>query len=150
MRILAAILGILLAGPPGAVATAVAQDGLPSARLEGFVRDVARLWETEDVEALVSRISTTDPLRLDTGSGTVGSDVRHAAAALRELFGDRETLAVQALQVTLAGSDPPSGFGQLLWNYRDHGAPAEQVRSVYVATSWQAGRWRIAELRLMP
>lgn len=119
-------------------------------QLESFVQEVARLWAAEDVDALVERTADSAALLLDIGSGAQTSSGRHTAAALRELFGDRQTLATSAVQVTVADADRPAGFGQLSWTYRDRGAPGDQTRSLYVAVAREGGRWTITELRLMP
>ncbi|HUE96639.1 MAG TPA: hypothetical protein VMN39_08265 [Longimicrobiaceae bacterium] len=136
---------VLLAWPP-ALGHAQPSGG----ELEEFVGEVARLWGEGNVAGLIERIPETDPLRLDTGSGLEPSTERHAAAALRDLFANRRTVGARTVQVTLASAQPPAGFGQIAWTYRDRGAPGEQVRSIYVAAVWQSGVWRITELRLMP
>lgn len=119
-------------------------------QLESFVREVASLWRLEDVDGLVERTADSAPLLLDVGSGAQTSEGRHAAAALRELFRERETLAASAVEVTVADAAELSGFGRLAWTYRDRGAPGEQTRSLYVAVARDAGRWTITEVRLMP
>jgi hypothetical protein len=130
---------------PGA---ARAQDA--PAPLEPFVEQVARLWLSAEVGALVELLPADNRLLLDTGSGIEPANSRHAAAALRALFAERETIAARPARVTVASAQPPRGFFELAWTFRARGAPGEQSRSVYVAVLWEERGWRISELRLMP
>lgn len=122
----------------------------PPVQLEEFVQQVAWLWNMGDVAALVDLLPLRDRIVLDTGSGTETVQPRHAAAALRALFDARESSAARAVRVTLAGGDPPRGFGELAWSFRTRGAPTSQTRSVFVGAVWQGDAWRINEVRLMP
>jgi len=133
---------LLLGGP----AAAPAQDR----PIEEFIQRVGQLWVAGDVSALVALAPGRGPVLLDTGNGIEAVNTRHAGAALRALFGDRETIAARPVRVTLAGGSPPRGFGELSWSYRTRGAPSAQTRSVYIGAAWEAGEWRITELRMMP
>jgi hypothetical protein len=130
----------------GVAAEAPAQDR----PIEEFVQRVAQLWSAGDASALVSLAPSRGPILLDTGNGIESVNSRHAGAALRALFGDRETVAARPVRVTLAGGAPPRGFGELSWSYRTRGSPSTQTRSVYVGAAWDGGSWRITELRMMP
>ena len=121
-----------------------------SVPLEDFVQQVAWLWNMGDVAALVDLLPLRDRIVLDTGSGTETVQPRHAAAALRALFDARESSAARAVRITLAGGDPPRGFGELAWSFRTRGAPTSQTRSVFVGAVWQGDAWRINEVRVMP
>jgi hypothetical protein len=148
MRRLALLLGTLalsLLGPGRASAQRVA--GAP---LEGFIKEVAYLWSGGDARALAELMPSEAQVLLDTGRGTEAVETRHAAAALRELFAGRESVSVRAVRVTVAGSRPPRGFGELAWSFRSRGAPGSQTGSVYVGVIWSDEGWRISELRLMP
>lgn len=139
--LLLVLAGLLVAGP------AVGQSPAP---LEQFVRRVGYLWEAKDVDHLVDLVSESEPVLLDRGGGTERVNGRHAAAALRSLFADRESVAVRATKATVSGGQPVRGFGELTWVYRARGAPGEQTRSVYVGAVWDGRTWRISELRLLP
>lgn len=128
-----------------------AQDAAAAmAPLESFVEEFARIWAAGDVDAILAMIGEGEPLLLDTGSGTSTANNRHVAAELRSMFGQRETADLQAVRITVAGSDPLNGFGELTWSFRERGAPAEQQRLVYVAAVREGAGWRIFELRLLP
>jgi hypothetical protein len=136
---------LLLLAAPGAAA---AQQ--PGAPLEAFVQRVATLWADGEVGALIELVPENGRLALDLGGGMETVNSRHAAAALRALFADRESVGMRAVRVAVSGGEPPRGFGELAWAFRSRSAPAAQTRSVFVGTVWEAGRWRINELRLMP
>lgn len=120
------------------------------APLEQFVRRVAHLWDAKDVDALVDLVSETDQMVLDTGRGMESVSVRHASAALRSLFSDRESVSVRPVRATLSGGQPQRGYGELVWSYRGRGAQSAQARSVYVGAVWNGRSWRITELRILP
>jgi len=118
--------------------------------LESFVQRVVGLWSSSDVTALVDLLPSDNRVVLDTGSGIENANGRHAAAALRALFSESETLDTRAVRVTVASTRPARGFGELDWTYRARGSRSELSRSVYIAAAWEDDAWRITELRLMP
>jgi len=140
----------LLFGLVFAALPAAAQDGRVGVPLGAFIEEVAGIWERADVASLVALVADEESLLLDAGSGTQSANSRHAAAALRALFSEYETLAAEAVRVTVASEDPPSGFGEIVWTFRARGAPGERSRPIYVAALQRDGSWRITELRLMP
>ena len=142
-----AALLLLVGGLLVAPGQAPAQSPAP---LEQFVRRVAYLWEARDVDNLVDLVSETEPVLLDRGSGTEQVNGRHAAAALRAVFSDRETISARPARVAVSGGQPARGFGELTWVYRARGVPGERTVSVYVGAVWDGTRWRIRELRLLP
>ncbi len=117
--------------------------------IEELVQRVGQMWSAGDVSGLMELVPARGSLLLDTGSGTESVNRRHAAAALRVLFSERDTRIVRPVRVTLAGGSPPRGFGELNWSFRQRGAPAPQSRTVYVGASWENGEWRVTELRVM-
>lgn len=138
---------LLVGGLLAAAGPASAQSPAP---LEQFVRRVAYLWEARDVDNLVDLVSDTEAVLLDRGSGSERVNGRHAAAALRALFSDRESISVRPARAAVSGGQPVRGFGELTWVYRARGVPGERTVSVYVGAVWDSGRWRIRELRLLP
>ena len=121
-----------------------------SAPLDRFIKEVAYLWSGSDVRALADLMPRETQVLLDTGRGIEAVDARHAAAALRSLFSDRESVSVRPMRVTLASSRPPRGFGELAWSFRGRTTSSSETRSVYVGAVWSDEGWRISELRLMP
>lgn len=121
-----------------------------AAPLEPFIQQVARMWSGGDAAGLVSLVAADGQLVLDTGRGTETVNSRHAAAALRALFGDQESVSARPVRITYAGGRPWRGFGELAWAFRARGAPAPQTRSIYVGAVWEGEAWRIRELRVLP
>ncbi len=144
-RIFALAMGAVLLG--GSPSVASAQSPAP---LEQFVRRVGYLWEAKDVDNLVDLVNESEPVLLDRGGGSERVNGRHAAAALRALFSDLESISVRPAKATVSGGQPVRGFGELTWVYRTRGGPGEQTRSVYVGAVWDGSSWRISELRLLP
>ncbi len=148
MRILRVLALLLLLAAP---ATALRAQGGGEPRLEGFVARVARLWEAEDADGLARLAPSGGRMVLEVGGEGAGPvPERHAAAALRSLFADRETVSIRPVRVTMAGGQPPQGFGELAWLSRSRGVSAARGSTVYVGTVWEGGEWRIRELRVLP
>lgn len=142
---------VLLALALGLALPVRAQRG-PEARvpLETFVAQVSHLWGEGDAGGLMELAFRDGQVVLDTGSGTQTVNGRHATAALRALFSERESLSVRPVRVTLAGGSPPRGFGEVAWTYRTRGAPSAQTRSVYVGAVREGTAWKLTELRILP
>lgn len=145
MKLRAMLLGALLI-PFVLVGPAAAQNVAP---LDGFIKEVAYLWGGSDARGLAALMPEEARVLLDTGEGMETVEGRHAAAALRSLFSDRQSLSVRPVRITVAGTRPSRGFGVLAWAFRGRGAPAGQTSSVYVGAVWTDEGWRISELRLM-
>lgn len=141
------LLPLLLGGSLPADAQRGAAARVP---LETFVQQVSHLWSESDVGGLMELASDQGKLVLDTGSGTEMVNGRHAAAALRALFADRQNVSVRPVRITLAGGSPPRGFGELSWTFRTRAAPGPQTRSLYVGVVREGSSWRLSELRILP
>jgi hypothetical protein len=132
-----------------ALAPLRAQDAQQAQPLEDFVRQVTRLWAAGDASALIEHIPADGRIFLDIGDVSGAVQGRHAAAALRVLFADRETTSARPTRVTIAGGRPLRGFGEIAWSSRSRGMSQPQSSVVYVGTLWENGGWRIRELRLL-
>lgn len=126
-----------------------AQEARQVEPLEDFVRQVARLWAAGEAGALVELVPLDGRLMLDFGDGPGAVQSRHAAAALRALFSERETTAIRATRITIAGGRPLRGFGELAWTSRSRGMTQSQNSVLYIGTVWENDAWRIRELRLL-
>jgi hypothetical protein len=117
--------------------------------LERFVVQVARLWAAGDAAALVDLAPADSRIVLDVGENLGAVQLRHAAAALRALFAERETANIRPTRVTIAGGRPPRGFGELAWTSRSRGMSDAQTVTLFVGTVWEERGWRIRELRIL-
>lgn len=123
----------------------------PAVPLERFVTRVARLWMDRDAAGLAALAPANGRMAFSAGAGPAEMvQSRHAAAALRALFAERETLSVRPSRVTVAGGRPLQGFAELAWASRSRGIAAQQSASIYVGAVWEDGEWRIRELRVLP
>lgn len=120
------------------------------ASLSAFVANVARLWGAGQADALVELAPEDGRILLDlAGEGPGEVHPRNAAAALRRLFGERETVTVRPTGATVSGGTPLRGFGELTWIARPRGVSETLSSVVYVGGVWEDGAWRIRELRVM-
>lgn len=148
MRVLRVLALALLLAAPG---TALRAQGGGEPRLEGFVARVARLWEAEDADGLARLAPSGGRMVLEVaGEGAGPVPERHAAAALRSLFAERETVSIRPARVTMAGGEPLQGFGELAWLSRSRGVSAARATTVYVGVVLEGGEWRVRELRVLP
>lgn len=136
---LATLLGLLLVAVP-----AHAQD------LDAAMQRVARMWERSDVRGLTASASSSGfSLEFDSNrSGPVAS--RQAAAALRRLFEDQQTVSVKPGVTRVVGGRPQRAFGELEWITRPRGTTIPERRTVFVALVREDQGWRITEIRVMP
>jgi hypothetical protein len=146
-RTLVLVLALMLA----AVAPrALAAQQQSAATLSSFVASVARHWAGGDADALVELAPSDGRILLDlAGEGPGEVQTRNAAAALRRLFGERETVTARPTGATVSGGTPLRGFGELSWVARPRGVSETLVSVVYVGAVWEDGAWRIRELRVL-
>jgi hypothetical protein len=118
--------------------------------LEETMRRVASMWAGGDVRGITGQAATSGfALELDArASGPVGS--RQAAAALRSLFEDRETVSVRPGVVRVVGGEPSRAFGEMQWITRTRGTTIPERRTVFVAFVQEGRGWRVTEIRVMP
>lgn len=120
------------------------------APLENFVARIASLWSRADADAIVALAPADGRIQLDLiGDGPGEVQERHAAAALRGLFGERENVSVRPRQVTISGGAPVRGFGELTWLSRPRGVSDNLSSIIYVGAVWEDGAWRLRELRVL-
>jgi len=121
----------------------------PAEPLERFVVQVARLWAAGDAAALVDLAPSNSRIMLDVGENLGAVQTRHAAAALRALFSERETAHIRPTRVTISGGRPPRGFGELAWTSRSRRMSNPETFTLYVGTIWEDTGWKITELRMV-
>ena len=118
--------------------------------LSGFVATVARHWAAGDADALVRLAPEDGRILLDlAGEGPGEVQPRNAAAALRRLFGERETVNVRPTGATVSGGTPLRGFGELTWVARPRGVSETLSSVVYVGAVWEDNAWHVRELRVL-
>ena len=140
------LLAFLVLGTPDAVR---AQQNGSADALGPFAAHIARLWEAGDADGIAELVGRGGRVSLDLGTPGGGAQERHAAAALRALFSERESVSARPQRAAVSGGDPPRGFVELVWASRARGAKGASVARVYFGAIWEDGAWRLRELRLL-
>jgi hypothetical protein len=111
------------------------------------VDQFARAWQRGDV-ATIGSITATRGMALDVEGRRVGPlPGRQAAAALRRVFDDRETLDLQVnMQKEVAG-EPRRAFAELNWVTRARGTTIPERTTVVVFLELEGNHWRITDIR---
>lgn len=119
-------------------------------RLDETMDRLAAMWSRGDVRGITGQTVRSDfALELRAApSGPVGS--RQAAAALRRLFEEGETVSVRPGMTRVVGGTPTRAFGEMQWVVRPRGTTIPERRTVFVALIREDAGWRITEIRVMP
>lgn len=132
---------VLLAG---LATSAHAQEFRPAAQR------IASAWQRGDVGTLGAQASP-EGLSIDLAGERVGpyGTGRQAAAALKRLFEDRETVSISIATAKETGGEPRRGYVELNWVTRARGSRIPERSVVVVALEVDHDQWRITEIRLM-
>lgn len=74
---------------------------------------------------------------------------RQAAAVIRRLFEDRESVGARTTMSRVVGGDPPRAFGEINWTLRVRGTTIPVRSTIFVALVREGEGWRITEIRLL-
>lgn len=143
MRTLAVALLVALVAP----APARAQD---AAELGPLLQRIATLWAGGDATAIARHVADAG-VELEVEGRTVGPVApRQVAAALRQVFAGRQTVAVVATRAEPVGGAEDRAFGELAWEHR-LGAHARTERTtVFVGLVREGRGWRVSQIRILP
>lgn len=113
------------------------------------VQRLAEAWERADVGA-VGALAASDGLSLDVeGRRTGPLQERQASSALRRLFQDRETIAINPGVAKELDGAPRRAFAELTWITRARGTTIPERSTVVFTLELEKGRWRVTEIRLI-
>jgi hypothetical protein len=128
----------------GLATAAHAQDIRPAAQR------IASAWQRADVGVLGAQTAKAG-LSIDLAGERVGpyGSGRQAAAALKRLFEDRETVSISVATAKETGGEPRRGYVELNWVTRTRGSRIPEHSVVVVAMEVDRDQWRITEIRLM-
>jgi hypothetical protein len=117
--------------------------------LEPVLRRVASAWHKGDARAITAlRANTGISLDVDgTSVGPLGD--RQAAAVLRRMFDDRESVSATPRVGRAVGGQPARAFGEITWTTRVRGTTIPERANLFVAFVREGDAWRITEIRLM-
>jgi hypothetical protein len=127
-----------------ALATSAKAQELPS-----VVDRVAAAWGRGDANGIVA-FAARSGVSLDVDGDPVGPlGTRQAAAVLRRLFDNHETVNATTGRAKVVGGSPEKGFGEISWTARVRGTSIPERSSVFIALVREDDRWRITEIRVM-
>lgn len=117
--------------------------------LQPVLQRVASAWHGGDAGALAG-LGAKAGISLDVDGSTVGPlGRRQAAAVLRRVFDDRESVSAAPRVGRTVGGDPARAFGEITWTTRARGTTIPERATLFVAFVSENDAWRITEIRLM-
>jgi hypothetical protein len=117
--------------------------------LASTLQRVASAWHRGDAGAITA-LAAQGGISLDVGGGSVGPLAgRQAAAVLRRVFDDRESVAAATRMSRTVGGSPARGFGEITWTTRARGTTIPERGTLFVAFVRERDAWRVTEIRLM-
>ncbi|HEX6134705.1 MAG TPA: hypothetical protein VFZ24_12120 [Longimicrobiales bacterium] len=118
-------------------------------RLDPVLQRVASAWQRGDVGAITA-LGARGGISLDIDGSSVGPlGSRQAAAVLRRVFDDRESVSARSRAGRTVGGEPPRAFGEIIWTTRARGTTIPERATLFIAFVHQDDGWRITEIRLM-
>lgn len=117
--------------------------------LEPVLRRVASAWHKGDARAITA-LRANSGISLDVDGTSVGPlGDRQAAAVLRRMFEDRESVSATPRVGRAVGGQPARAFGEITWTTRARGTTIPERANLFVAFVREGDAWRITEIRLM-
>jgi predicted sugar kinase len=125
------------------VHAAVAQD------LEPTLERVAAAWHRADASGISGLVSKAG-VSLDVDGGSVGPLApRQAAAVLRRVFEDRESVSARVSMFRELANDRDRAFGEITWSLRARGTTQPQRATIFVGFVREGNAWKVNEIRLL-
>lgn len=117
--------------------------------LEQALARVASAWHRGDAHA-ITRLAASGGISLDVDGRAVGPlGPRQAAAVIRRVFEDRESVGARSNMTRSVGGSPARAFGEISWTTRARGTTIPERATLFVAFVREDDRWRITEIRLI-
>ncbi|MFW6079777.1 MAG: hypothetical protein ACODAE_09155 [Gemmatimonadota bacterium] len=140
----ALVLGVVLV--VGAGGALEAQESPPLARV---LDSLAVSWQRGDARSVVTLAAGTG-LTLSVTPEPVGPLApRQAAALLRRIFEERETVSIELGMEHVVGGVPPRAFGELTWVHRARGTTMPERTVIFLALVRDDDAWRVTEIRFL-
>lgn len=119
-------------------------------RLDDVVLQVVEAWARGDAKALAA-LSAREGIAIEgreVRTGPLGS--RQAAAVLRRIFDDRETVAIRPGMVQMVGGSPRRAFLEITWVARAPETTQPERTKIFVELVLNHERWQITQIRMLP
>ena len=108
---------------------------------------VAAAWHKGDANAITA-LAARAGISVDVDGRAVGPlGARQAAAVLRRVFDDRESVNARASMTRATGND--RAFGEISWNMKARGTTIPERATIFIALIREDGGWRVSEIRLL-
>ena len=115
--------------------------------LEQTLDRIAAAWHKGDAAAITA-LAARAGISIDVDGTAVGPlAARQAAAVLRRVFDDRESVSARPGMSRATGAD--RAFGEISWTVRATGTTIPERTTVFIALTREAGGWRVSEIRLL-
>jgi hypothetical protein len=116
----------------------------------GVAAALGGLWQRGDAGALVDLGAGTG-LQLEIQGMMLGPlEGRRAAAALRQLFREHQTVDVRSGPLTRVAGSEDRGFVELDWWTRPAGGITVEHTTVFVGLVREPAGWRVSQIRVLP
>jgi hypothetical protein len=117
--------------------------------LDGAMNRLVRQWAEGNAAGLAA-LASTDGLSIELEGRPLGPlHARQAAAALRRLFDQRETLSIYRGMSGQVAGDANSAFVEFDWIVRLQGTTIPEHVTVFVALKREDKNWRVTEIRIL-
>lgn len=117
--------------------------------LERTLERFAESWRRADVDDIVD-MAVDDGVMIETDEDPMGPlGRRQAAAVLRRVFTDRQTVSFRTDILRQVASHPVSAFSELVWISRAEGTRIPESRRVFLALVSDGAGWRISQIRIL-
>jgi hypothetical protein len=117
--------------------------------LERVLDRLADFWARGNAQGVATLVAEAG-LSLEIDGAAIGPlHRRQAAALLRRIFDDRQTVSVRTAMAQVVGGRPRRAFGELAWVTRARGTTVPEPRVVFLALVHEEDGWRITQIRLL-
>lgn len=117
--------------------------------IEPTVDRFVRAWSRGDADA-VAALAAHDGLVVELHGDAVGPlGGRQAAALLKRVLDDRETLSVRREAAQGVAGEPPRAFTEISWRSRMKGTSIPETFRVFLALVREDGGWRVTQIRIL-
>ena len=108
---------------------------------------LAGAWHKGDANAITA-LAASAGISVDVDGRAVGPlGARQAAAVLRRVFDDRESVNARASMTRATGND--RAYGEISWNMKARGTTIPERATIFIALIREDGGWRVSEIRLL-
>ncbi|MEX2282018.1 MAG: hypothetical protein WEE89_06005 [Gemmatimonadota bacterium] len=124
-------------------------DSAAAQKFEPVLERFVSYWARGDEDGIAA-LATRQGIQLDFNRKEMGPLAgRQAAALLRRLFEDHETINVRLMTSRSLDSQPKRAFGEISWMMTPRGTTIPEKTSVFVGLILEGENWRITEIRFV-